>query len=257
MPLEPIVLLVPSSAAARELPRRLASVSGAVAAVYPVKLVKPFQLEGTGHGDLARAVAEPALLSAGLRPWQRGHDTLLAARLLEQPHGLAVDAGLSPTRMAEALARTLSALRTAGITPEQMEALPSRAAATSEDAERLRAVAALYRRFHDEVDGRVADLATVLREAARRLDEARWLDGAEVLIVDDLELTPLEWDLLEALARRFRVRLLERVRPPALVASSFAQRAAERGVGPVRWEESPLRLLAPPAPASGASTSCG
>src|SRR5438309_12058693 len=52
--IRPLVLLVPSMAAAVELPRRLAA-AGAVAGLYPLKLL-----------DLARAIAEPALLGQGL-----------------------------------------------------------------------------------------------------------------------------------------------------------------------------------------------
>src|SRR5437867_11339321 len=58
--IRPLVLLVPSMAAAVELPRRLAA-TGAVAGLFPPKVL-----------DLARAVAEPALLARALRAWDTG-----------------------------------------------------------------------------------------------------------------------------------------------------------------------------------------
>ena len=60
-----------------EIPRRLASTGRAVAGIYPLTLT-----------DLARAVAEPALLGRGLQAWDAGHAALVATRLLEGPHRL-------------------------------------------------------------------------------------------------------------------------------------------------------------------------
>src|SRR5512138_3382352 len=85
----PLLLLVPSQAAATELPRRLASTGRAVAGLYAWKPL-----------DLARVLAEPVLLGRGLRAWDPGHDALLAARLLAQAGGaglkLADGAPLAP-----------------------------------------------------------------------------------------------------------------------------------------------------------------
>ena len=56
-----------------ELPRRLAMAGNAVSGLYAFKLP-----------DLARALAEPALLGRGLLAWDGGQDALLAARLLAE-----------------------------------------------------------------------------------------------------------------------------------------------------------------------------
>ena len=240
---EPVVLLVPSMAAAAELPRRRAGVAGAVTGLYPLKLL-----------DLARAVAEPALLGRGYKAWDAGHDALLAARLLAESEGrgdgLRLGADLPRAPVARALARTLSALRAAGIDPERLLALARRPEATPEDARRLRVLADLFRRFHEAVEGRFADTATLLRTAARHLHEARWLEGARILIVEELELTPVEKELVLALARLFPVHLLEAARPPSLHATSFAAWAAGRGIRTVPAKDTVLApLLPPPLPA--------
>lgn len=230
-------------AAAVELPRRLASTGRAVAGIYPFKVM-----------DLARAVAEPALLGRGLLAWSAGHDALLAARLLDEaagPRGLRLAPDLPRAPVASALARTLSSLRRAGIEPARMEAAAERAAATPEDRDRLRAVAGLYRSFHETIEGRFADAATVLRAAREHLGQARWLRDAEVLVVDDLELDGLEAAFMEALARAFPVRLLRHDRPEGLRPASFAGWAASRGLASVALADTLLDpLSAPPAPAA-------
>jgi hypothetical protein len=108
-------------AAAVELPRRLASTGRAVAGLYPFKVM-----------DLARAIAEPALLGRGLLAWGAGHDALLAARLLEEsaslPRGLHLAPELPRAPVAAALARTLSSLRRAGTLPGQLDAVAEAAA---------------------------------------------------------------------------------------------------------------------------------
>src|SRR5262245_60086927 len=110
--LETFVLLVPSMAAAVELPRRLASTGRPLAGLYPFKPI-----------ELARAIAEPALLGARLRAWDSGHDALIAARLLQEPHGLRLAPDLPLPPVASTLARTLSALRLAGCPPGALAAL--------------------------------------------------------------------------------------------------------------------------------------
>ena len=238
--IRPVVLLVPSMAAAVELPRRLAAAGRAVAGLYPFKVM-----------DLARAVAEPALLGRGLGAWGPGHDALLARRLLEEgegPRGLRLAPEVPRAPVAAALARTLSALRRAGIEPARMEAVAERAAATPDDADRLRAVAALYRSFHEAIEGRFADPATVLRAAREHLGAARWLKDAEVLVVDDLELDGLEASFVEELARARPVRLLRHERPAALAAGSFAAWARARGIRTAVVSDTVLAPLASPAP---------
>ena len=115
--MRPLILLVPSFAAARELPRRLASTGRALAGLYAFEV-----------RDLARAVAEPVLLGRGLQAWSRGHASLLAARLLDGPHGLRLDERLPRPPVALALARTLVALRAGGVDPDRLDALAARAA---------------------------------------------------------------------------------------------------------------------------------
>jgi RecB family exonuclease len=232
--IRPVVLLVPSMAAAVELPRRLASAGRAVAGLYPFKLM-----------DLARAIAEPALLGRGLRAFGPGHDALLAARLLDEaagPRGLRLAGGLPRAPVAAALARTLSALRRAGVEPAALDAVAERAGATAEDRERLRAVGALYRSFHEAVEGRFADPGTLLRAAREHLRSAKWLQDAEVLVVDDLELDGLEAAFLEEVARALPVRVLHHDRPEGLRPSSFAGWAESRGL---RVVSSADTLLAP------------
>jgi RecB family exonuclease len=224
-------------AAAVELPRRLASTGRAVAGIYPFKVV-----------DLARAVAEPALLGRGLLAWGAGHDALLAARLLDEgARGLRLAPGLPRAPVAAALARTLSSLRRAGVEPARMDAVAGRFAATREDRDRLAAVAGLYRSFHETIEGRHADAATVLRAAREHLGQARWLRDAEVLVVDDLELDGLEAAFLEDLARAFAVRVLPHDRPDGLGRASFAAWAAARGLATVAIADTVLAPLAAPA----------
>jgi hypothetical protein len=231
----PLILLVPSFAAARELPRRLASSGRPLAGLY-----------GFEVRDLARAVAEPALLGRGLEAWTRGHASLLAARLLDGPHGLRLDERLPRAPVALALARTLVALRTGGVEPGRLESIAA-GARTAEDRDRLAALAGLYRDYRTEVEARFADGATVLAAAARHLGEARWLQDADVLVVDDLELDPAERAFVAALARVRPVRRLAQTDPPgAIAAAGFAAWAAAQGIASVGWEETPLAPLAPP-----------
>jgi len=222
-----------------ELPRRLASTGRAVAGVYPLTLT-----------DLARAVAEPVLLGRGLQAWDAGHAALLAARLLEGPHHLKLAADAAPEPVAIALARTLSELRRADVDPARLDHLAA-AGATTEDRERLRALTDLYRGFHQRIEGRFADPATLFRAAREHLGAARWLEGAEVLVVDDLELDAVERRLVAALAARFPVRRLRRSRPRALRVSGFAGWAATQGIREVGWEETPLAAIAPPPSPAG------
>jgi ATP-dependent helicase/nuclease subunit B len=241
--LRPLVLLTPSVAAAVELPRRLASTGRAVAAVYPMKPL-----------DLARALAEPVLLGKGLLPWTSGHDALLASRLLAESGDadLRFPEGTPRAPLAAALARTLTALRRGGISPERLAALAADTPARSDDARRLAALARLYRGFHAALEGRTADPATLFAAAREGLFHARWLDDADVLVADDLELDPVEVEFVAALAATHPVRVLKRVLPPSLRSASFRGRLAGRGVTEAEWSETPLAPLAPgdEAPAS-------
>jgi RecB family exonuclease len=238
VPLRPLVLISPSQAAVIELPRRLASAAGAQAALYAWKPL-----------DLARAIAEPALLGLGRVAWDSGHDALLAARLLDGPHGLRLDAGLPRAPVARALARTLGELRRAGIDPETLERLARGAAA--EPGERVLALARIYRRFHEAHAGRSADPAALFRAAAEQLDSAAWLRQVELLLVDEPETDAVERDFLAALARARPVRLLASERPPSLRVGAFASWAATHGITSVEWSGTRLAPIAPPPPPAG------
>jgi RecB family exonuclease len=227
-----VVLLVPSRAAAVEWPRRLAEGGRALCGVYAFK-----------PRELARALAEPALLGRGLAAWDPGHDALLAARLLERPHGLRLPADAPRATVAAALARTLAELRLAGVEPG---ALTAAVAASPEDGERLAALQALYAAFWDAREGCVADTATLLAAAAEHAD-AGWLQGAEILIVDDVPGDALDRRFLESLRLHHPVRLLGRPRPPSL-GGGFADWAQQAGIRSVPWRETPLAALEPPAP---------
>jgi RecB family exonuclease len=237
--LRPLVILTPSSAAAVELPRRLASTGRALAGIYPVKPL-----------ELAQALAEPLLLGRGLRSWTSGHDALLAARLLAESNdaGLRFPEGTPRAPVAAALARTLTALRRGRIAPGRVAALAAAAPAGSDDARRLGSLAQLYRGFHGVLESGTADPVTVFAAAREGLRRARWLDGAEVIVVDDLELDPAEAEFVAALAAVHPVRVLGRALPPSLRAASFRGRLAGSGVAEVDWSATPLAPVAPPPP---------
>lgn len=229
----PVILLVPSQAAAVELPRRLASTGQAITGLFPFKLL-----------DLARAIAEPALLGRGLKTWDFGHDALLAARFLDGIEGPWADLPRGP--VASALARTLSALRRAGLDPARLERWAAGLSHNPDDVSRLRTVARLYSRFHETLEGHFVDPPTLLRAATAHLAEARWLQGAEVLVDPGLELDPLEREFLAALARACPTRAFRSETPEGLVASSFPRWAEAHGIGPVELAETVLAPLAPP-----------
>ena len=239
MSLRPLVLLTPSIAAAVELPRRLASTGRAIAGVYALKPL-----------ELARLLAEPVLLGRGLMPWTSGHDALVAARLLAETAGagLALPEGTPRAPVAAALARTLAALRRAGIASPRVAALAEAKDATPDDARRLTALARLHAAYEERLTGRVADPVTLIAAAREGLERARWLDGAYVLIADDLELEPDEIELVKALAARVPVHVLRRPLPPSLRQYSFRGLLVEHGVREVAWSETPLAAAAPPEP---------
>jgi RecB family exonuclease len=236
----PLVLLAPSQAAAWELPRRLASTGQALAGLYPFKL----------H-DLARVLAEPALLGQGLRAWDSGHAALLAARLLDGPHGLRLPDDLPRAPLARALARTLVALRRAQVAPERLLTLAGEGSRAPEDAERLRALAGLLRLFEESVEGHFADPPTLLRAAAAHASKARWLDGASVLVTDELELGPAEREFLTSLAKALRVERIPRHLPRGLRQGSFTAWAEAVPLPSVTLQETPFAPLAPAAPLPG------
>ena len=228
--LEPLVLLVPSLAAAVELPRRLASTGRALAGLYALRIQ-----------DLARALAEPALLGTGLRAWDGGHGALLASRLLLDGGG-DLDPAMPRAPVARLLARTLDALRQARIPPGRIADLAS-SSLHAEDARRLVGLGDLLERYEAMVEGRFADRAALLRAAASRCSSS-WLAKVEILVVDDLELEPLEAALLAALASVTRVRRLDHLLPPSLRGEAFPTWASGEGIAPVPWSDTLLAPLA-------------
>jgi RecB family exonuclease len=236
LPRGPTILVVPSHAAAVEWPRRLAETGLALAGLYAMKL-----------RELARAIAEPLLLGRGLAAWDPGHDALLAARLLDGPHGLTLPERAPRAPVAAALARTLHELRLAGILPEALVALAAEPAETPEDGARRRALASLYQAFHAERE-RSADPATLLAAAAEQAAAAPFLRDATLLILDDLDADALDRRFLEAIARSHSVVRLERPRPPAVRDGSFAAWAESAGIPAVDWPDTPLRPITPPPP---------
>ena len=236
----PLVLLTPSQAAAWELLRRLASSGRALAGIYPFKLK-----------DLARALAEPALLGRGLLAWDAGHAALLAARFLDGPHGLTFPQHLPRAPLARALAETLVALRRAGVRPEALLALAAEESRAGDDRDRLRALAGFLRRFLESVLGRFADPSTVHDAAGQQVAAAGWLGGASVLIVDELSLDASEQSFLAALAQAIPVRRLERGLPPGLRSGSFEAWAESKGIAGVAMEDTLLAPLSTPAVPEG------
>ena len=226
------LLLAPSRAAALEIPRRLASIRGALTGILPLKVM-----------DLATALAEPALLGRGLRPWDSGHGALLAARLLDEMPGGPLSERLPRTPVARVLARTFGELRRAGIPSESLAALVARVEA-EEDRERLAWLARLYRGFEGAVEGRFADPATFLREAIAAMPTAVWLREAEVLIAGDLDLAPLEETFLAALARHRPMRRLAGPLPRSLHRASFAAWAQSVPIAAVTVADTALAPLA-------------
>ncbi|HEY7411987.1 MAG TPA: PD-(D/E)XK nuclease family protein [Vicinamibacteria bacterium] len=236
--IRPVVLLVPSRAAAVELPRRVALSGRALAGVYAMTV-----------RDLARALAEPRLLGRGLLPWDHGHAALLAAHLLDTTPAFPLPASVPRPPVAAALARTLGTLRLAGASADALE--PLAAVAGADDRARLAGLSALWRGYWAAVEGRHADRACLLAAAASGVADADWLAGAEALVTDDLELAPLEQDLLAALAQRIPLRRLARTRPAALRRGSFVEWAEAHAVPEAAPDSTLVAPLAPEAVPAG------
>ncbi len=230
MVLQATLLIVPSLAAASLWPRRLASTGRAVAGLLPFRLQ-----------ELATAVAEPALLGGGRRLWDSGLAALLAGRHLGEVPQLRLDVNLPSGPVAAALARTLRDLRARGFTPDEVAAFAARGGGSGDDADRLAALAALYRRFDADMAG-FLDPAAIYKEAAARVAETPWLRGVAGLVVERLDVHGHERLFFEALARTVPLRhldegyagtLLEPLAPPPM---------------PPDLEAVVARLFAPPAP---------
>ena len=233
MGIRSIVLLSPSAAAKVEWPRRLASAAGAQAALYPMRVV-----------DLARTIAEPALLGKGLRAWNPGHAALIASRLLDDGGtGFELPADLPRAPIAAALARTLMELRRGGVADSALQALLEQDGLASEDRRRLEAVSRFRQLFEGEIEGRFADPTTLLRAASERVGQATWLAGAQFVLLPGLKLEADERGFIETLGERFEVLELLEERPAGL-----ANRRPLRSASTVPWSETPLAPAAPEAP---------
>jgi len=233
VPLRPTLLVVPSLAAAIEWPRRLAAGGKALAGLYPWKPM-----------DLARAIAEPALLGRELKTWDTGHDALIAAKLLRAPHGLRLPDAVPQARVARTLARTLRELRRAGTDPKSLHALA--ATALPGDAARLSALADLLASYLREVEGRFADPVTLLRVAREQLAETPWLRGAIGYVLGDPELDPIERALVEALGKVIPLEIVGQPSPTSLRVGSVAAWAESAQLPRVDPTETPFAALAPP-----------
>jgi hypothetical protein len=230
----PTILLASSFASLVELPRRLGSEGRAIAGIYGYQVL-----------GLARRIAEETLLIRGFRPWNSGYDALLATRLLADredlhPPGTPVDP------VARLVARTLGELRAAGFDPPGLEAGLKGAGATPEDQSRLDSIAGLFRRFSSALEGHFADPAQILRTAVELLPKADWLTGFEALVVDPIELGPLEKEFLAALSRRIPLRFLPSELPKGLLGGSFLEWADRVGLTSVPWVETILAPTEPP-----------
>ncbi|MCM2254772.1 MAG: PD-(D/E)XK nuclease family protein [Vicinamibacteria bacterium] len=226
MPLAPRLLLVPSRAAAAELPRRVAARERrALAGLFPLTLL-----------DLARLIAEPRLLGRGLRPWDHGRLALIAREwlLAGGARALGLDPDLPIGPVAAALGRTLRELRLAGASTRALAELPADPGIGGVDAARRHAVAEAFRHALTRIEGRIADPATVLAAATEALlgrdaQATAWLDGARCAWIAGPDLWPLERDLLVALARHLPVERWDPPLPPGLRAGAPEVRGATRG----------------------------
>ena len=251
-PVNPLVLLTPSIAAAVELPRRLAATGRAAASTFRPRDDYRSRL------DLARAVAEPELLGRGLAAWTpattRASPRACSPRTGRRPspprrtsarpggRGTRADArGPAPGRRSAARA---------------LAALADRARDAPEDRTPLRALARLYRAFEASRQGQVADPGTSC--APRRALSARSLArGADVLSSRTSSSTSARRSSWPRWRARFPVRR------PAPRRAAVAEPSSFRGLGPrarraeVAWERRccarprrPARAGAP-APAEG------
>jgi RecB family exonuclease len=220
MPLTPTLLLVPSVSAGQILLRRLGRRKGAIAAISAMR-----------PKDLARAMAEGPCHAQGLLAWQGAHGALLAARLLAA-HPELLKPGLPEAPVARVLSRTLDDLRAAGIQPRAVRRLAERAQGP-EDRSRLLAVAAIYARYHTEIEARFFDDTRLYAEAAQA--EAPFLSGTTILLSEDLEPPADEFRFLTALASRFGARRISDLSGHA--DGSFPALSDAASIATVKWSD--------------------
>ena len=206
VPIRPLVLLVPSRAAALEIPRRLASGGQRRHRPLPADPARP------GARPRRARAARPRAGGLGLRP--RRARRAAASRRRRRPRGRG-----GPSPPAAGPRAGAHALRPA---PRRRAPGPpgcggARARATDGRARwpRWRGSSA---RFHAAVDGHFADPAALAEAAAGEVARARWLQDAEVLVVGDLEPSGTEKAFLAALAAARPVRRLDHDVPPGLRA---------------------------------------
>ena len=230
MPLTPTLLVVPSVSAGQILLRRLVREKGALAAVSALR-----------PRDLAEKMAESACHGQGLMAWHSGHGALLAAKLLSS-HPELMKPGLPEAPVARVLARTLDDLRSAGIRPPAVKRLAERSQ-SAEDRSRLLALAAIYARYHSEIDAKFFDESRLYSEAITA--EASFLNGTSVLFSPDLEPRPDEFRFLCSLATRFGAKRIVGGGPRT--AGSFQVLADGARIPVVSWSETVFSpIIGPP-----------
>ena len=230
MPLTPTLLLVPSVSAGQILMRRLAREKRAIAAISAMR-----------PRDLAEKMAEATCHGEGLWAWQSAHGALLTAKLLAA-HPELLRPGLPEAPVARVLARTLEDLRCAGIRPPAVKRLAERSESAF-DRSRLLAVAAIYARYHSEIDSKFFD-ETRLYSVAESV-EASFLSGTTILFSPDLEPRPDEFRFLHSLATRFDARRI--TSEGAGTAGSFEALCDTARIGVVAWSETAFAPVVAPA----------
>ncbi len=179
--------------------------------------------------DLAEKMAEAACHAQGLMAWQSGHGALLSAKLLGA-HPELLKPGLPEAPVARVLARTLEDLRAAGIRPSAVRRLGERSE-SPEDQSRILAVAAIYERYHSEIDAKFFDETRLYAEAESA--DAPFLSETTVLLSPDLEPSPDEFRFLKSLAARFGAHRIDEGESRA--TGSFSALADEAHIPTVPW----------------------
>ena len=161
---------------------------------------------GARHRGAGAARPRPAA-------WNRGHASLLAARLLDGPHGLRLD-----DRLPRAPSRWPSRVRWSRCARAASTRIGWIGRVPREDGRGSRSPARPGGDCIARTSRRSRRASRTPRPSWRRRPatprDARWLADAEVLIVDDLELDPAERTFVAALARAVTVRRLAHGGPP-------------------------------------------
>ena len=181
--------------------------------------------------DLAQKMAEGKCHTRGLMAWHTSHGALLSAKLLAA-HPELLKPGLPEAPVARVLARTLDDLRAAGIRPAAVHRLGERSQ-SPEDRSRLLAVAAIYERYHAEIEAKFFDETRLYFEAETA--ETPFLFGTTVLFSPDLEPSPDEFRFLKSLAKRFGAHRI--AEGDSQAAGSFSALWNEAHIPVVAWAD--------------------